>query len=1471
MPKEGPRKIRLRLRPLLFMLPVLLTVATGGLLSGQVSRAVYGESGSPLGDLLPSFGPAALFAAGRGMILPLNGMPPELNAFLNGETTHFDPALLPTTFSGPHIFGAYADTFPLTHWLLFYCVGWTWRLFGIHYGALHLLVGIMGAFTTAALYALFRLGMNRFFACAGALLTMLLPPFLLMMPSLRDFSKAPFILIFIALSGALLTRKRRPAALFRGALCLALVPGIGYGFRQDILICLPVAAAVILAIPLNGKYRLFLRISALAVFVAVFGLLASPVLRGMRHESGSVTTHTLFQGLSREAEQTMYFGDASYDLLLTPSDPETHATVNAHARMHGMTEPMPLYLSPAYARAGRALFHEWVLTFPADLFARGLASIESVQRLSSLTLESPHYVETGKATGSWHLLSWHVPYAKHIEPLAPLFIAAALLLLGLQNRKHMLAVIFILGYFMAYPSLLFQVRHAFHLAFVVPWAILFSLQKASGAVLFLFSRSARGRFFQKRGHGAYTGRALLQTTAMLAVIAAGCALTLSALRFVQRIQVSRMIEPYRAAALTPIATTMETGQEYHLFRPERQLPGLEESWNLPLGDAATSYLAVSLEPAEYAFPLQVLYTPRRGAYMTRQFIIPAASKGARETLYFIPIYELADYKPAEFLLAKHRFNNTPLANLLVHPLGTNKFAAIGLRPDAAHLFKRLYYVNNHTHLPWLLYLRTTDSQRDFVPYKRFGFEKALQMLPVEFRLFRTQNVENAVSEYFDLLSRFPGYRPYAGRIKELIPRLPTPVARAEALFGLSGYELYTGGAYATALAEIAGQMMAGGAPEQAEAVYRRAVALAPEDLWHQAHLADALMAQGNTSEAIPLYSDILRRAPESPYCAKQFDNACLQTDQADGALDFWEALHRDAPDAIVPALHLARAYEQRMRWQEAISLYERLLETHKDHFEITLRYGALVATTEFARGRALMDQALKAAPELKPDYINELARLAGIYAESGNHAFAEALYWEIASLSPEDPEHVIHLADILAANGEWEKAIEQYAMVLKSKPESPYSADRLRELLGKVGTPEEQVKQWEALHDLHPIAIVPALFLARAYEETDRWVEALALYHLTLDRYPGHAETQMRYGILMAVKVDANRGSALMDRALAAAPELKSLQEAGLIRLAAAQAESGDVGAAIATYRKLAALSPEDLRHVVNLADTLAAAGQSQDACNYYKAVLQKAPDSPYSAGKADELLKKSGDNASRIQFWEELNGSHPDAYLPWFYLGMANEDIGNYDAARQDYIKALEIEPSSPALKLRFGAVVARMGPPENGIALLREAVGSAPELHIEGARTLAEIAADYERHERSADAEALYREAMLLAPEDSWNSYNLGVFYMKQERMDKAFPLLRAILCRAPDSPLTAESLDAIYLAREDKEGRIAFWRDMVDKHPDAAVPLYHLGLALEAGTRIEESAAAYQRALNIQPQMQDAQKRLQELSNSAAGKGR
>ena len=137
------------------------------------------------------------------------------------------------------------------------------------------------------------------------------------------------------------------------SLVLGAVIGIGYGFRQDLLICLPPAVAVLLCgttvvSPRPWRWRLAASLAA----VAVFALTAAPVFRGKQESGGFVATHTLLQGITSGIEQGIQFGDADYDFGFLGLDTPVIASVEAYAGRAGMNTP-DAYLSEEYARAGR--------------------------------------------------------------------------------------------------------------------------------------------------------------------------------------------------------------------------------------------------------------------------------------------------------------------------------------------------------------------------------------------------------------------------------------------------------------------------------------------------------------------------------------------------------------------------------------------------------------------------------------------------------------------------------------------------------------------------------------------------------------------------------------------------------------------------------------------------------------------------------------------------------------------------------------------------------------------------------------------------------------------------------------------------------------------------------------------------------------------------------------------------------------
>ena len=1436
----------------------LFLFAVGACLGSYSYRQTFEAQGNPMGALLPEFRPAVLFASGRGMIIPEELDVPALEAFLSLDTATFDPVSLPHEIPGSHLFCSAQSSFAQSHWLLFYSMGWCWRIFGISHSSLQYLCALFYGFAAVALHLVFRLGMGRMTSIVGALMVLLLPPFLGVAPLLRDFSKAPFILLFIALAGNVLKQRGSGRTLLQYSMLLGVVVGIGYGFRQDMLICVPVLLATLLFAPLHGNWRFLYRVSALALAVGIFVLTALPSLTGVRSDSGSVSTHTLFQGLSRQTEQEMGFGDAPYDLLLHPFDTEVHAVVNAHARMRGVTGPMDFYLSPLYGSSGRQLFFEWARAFPADLFARGLASIETTARLSSLATEYHSYEPfAGSALGR-KLEPWHDWYHRWIDRYGLLFILAALFVVAMKSIYLALGMLLIMGWFMAYPNLLFEVRHAFHLSFVTLWAVLFLV---SNGVHRIFCCSGISTLKEKRSE---LSRAAKVAGGVFLGLGIGAFAVLLVLRGVQGSNVSHLSGRYQDAILDPVDTVVESADYRALVRPAQQLPGLRESWNLRLGDVAAEYLALEFASVSYPIPVTIRYQPGRGPDFTRQVIVPASGHMDAPTYYYFPVYEMANYMPVEFALIKHRFSNTPLANLLVHHLGTNRFVGIELYADDVPLLKGMYRVIDREKIPWLLYLHTQPGNSIEPGHKKMRMEKELKAVPVELRLWMTGNVEAAALAYLDLLNRFPGQASFAHRATVLIAAVADVEKRSDMLCRLARSIPAWAGEIARQLAAMGDDYRQKKHFEQAEAKYMQALMLSPQDRGYQVKLADSLLAREEFDQALNHYRAILMVAPESPYSAAQFDNICAKLDRMSELTQFWEALHKKYPEAAVPALRLARDFDRHGRFAEALELYTRVEALHPDNGEAILRRGIAVAIMEgYAKGRVMMDKALELAPELRPELVAGLTRIATHYTETGAHSFAEAIYREVMELAPDDGWHKVRYGEALMAQENYEKAGEVFLDILDGAPESPFSAHKLDEVFTKTNAQEQRSDTWKSLCKQYPDAYVPALHYAIALQDRGEYDKALGQLRALHEAHPEQHEAALRLGTLIARMEDYEKGHAMMEGAVKNDASLASLYAALLTQLAEYFLEHKEADRASTLFTALLEENAANDFLKTRLAESLILQQRYEDALIHCRELMLKAPENSYIADLIDSIYAEDTLGFKRALTWQSICEALPESVLPFLRYGAALEvQKGGWKEAREVYFQALGHAPENATLQLRYGILTALLEDYEKGRALMDDAVQKSTDLSPEMAAGLVRIAEKASEEKMYEQAESLYREAITFAPEDYAYHLHLAKFLLKQERWEDARDLFLIILKANPESPLSACLLDSTYEKGGNNKKRLEAWQEIVEANPEAQVPQYHLGLAYEACEMRPEALDTYEKILDINPEHTTAKQAINRL---------
>jgi uncharacterized protein (TIGR02466 family) len=119
-----------------------------------------------------------------------------------------------------------------------------------------------------------------------------------------------------------------------------------------------------------------------------------------------------------------------------------------------------------------------------------------------------------------------------------------------------------------------------------------------------------------------------------------------------------------------------------------------------------------------------------------------------------------------------------------------------------------------------------------------------------------------------------------------------------------------------------------------------------------------------------------------------------------------------------------------------------------------------------------------------------------------------------------------------------------------------------------------------------------------------------------------------------------------------------------------------------------------------------------------------------------------------------------------------------------------------------------------------------------------------------RHAEAEAIYRQLLTLAPREPAVLHNLGLGLLALGRLDEAQSMVMRAIEADPGGAVLHNSLGAILRGRgRAGEAERAFrkaielWREYPEAH-------FNLGLALESLGRTDEALAAYREAVEIQP---------------------
>lgn len=460
---EAPRKPGRRLAAELMVAALLLLAS--GVWATQFWNTWTAQGGQPAFYQI-YFEPAVMIACGKGFVISQH-QPKVLEDFLWQRRDRLACEELPADMVlGDQ--GLYQEAWTY----LQYTVGWAWRLLGISWSGMGPLFGLLFGVVTALAYGIFRLGMGRAMAivCTTGMATSSMH--LLNLPHLRDYSKAPFTLGLVLILGLLVARPFRRRTVLLLAAAYGVVLGLGYGFRTDLLINLPVLAVVLFGF-LEGSVtkNLVLKVSALALFLVTFVAVSWPITSAV-YQKGGCQWHVALLGLQSPFEDRLRLTPAPYDFGYEYADGYVIRGVQGFARRTNPQGPVPGYCSHEYdVQSGRLLF-AIITTFPGDFVTRAYASMLQIVELP--------FVKLGAPAGDWAapMFTSREAVLKPRHSWGALLAGLAMVLATTASFRLGLFLLFFLAYFGGYPAVQFQERHFFHLEFIGWWSLGFCLHQA---------------------------------------------------------------------------------------------------------------------------------------------------------------------------------------------------------------------------------------------------------------------------------------------------------------------------------------------------------------------------------------------------------------------------------------------------------------------------------------------------------------------------------------------------------------------------------------------------------------------------------------------------------------------------------------------------------------------------------------------------------------------------------------------------------------------------------------------------------------------------------------------------------------------------------------------------------------------------------------------------------------------------------
>jgi tetratricopeptide (TPR) repeat protein len=231
--------------------------------------------------------------------------------------------------------------------------------------------------------------------------------------------------------------------------------------------------------------------------------------------------------------------------------------------------------------------------------------------------------------------------------------------------------------------------------------------------------------------------------------------------------------------------------------------------------------------------------------------------------------------------------------------------------------------------------------------------------------------------------------------------------------------------------------------------------------------------------------------------------------------------------------------------------------------------------------------------------------------------------------------------------------------------------------------------------------------------------------------------------------------------------------------------------------------------------------------------------------------------------------------------LGISLQNQKQYDAAIDEYKKALEADPNNADILVNIGSAYQQKGDLQNALTSYQAALSKAPNNAAaqEGKKTVSDLiqdkmlgdtskaADDLFKQGRYDEAIAKYKQLVQLNPQDAGSHFDLGASYQAKKDYDLAVTEYRMAISLDPKNTQYKKALADCFDAQsepiiqqafqkfkdKDYAGAIDLYKQALTLKPDSAALWFNVASAEYQRQNFQAARDAYTKALQIDPKGQ------------------